>query len=140
MEASLEQLEARIRYELDPRQRLRRDGPKLAAALAVAVVVGAVYVARSRRRRRSSGSVEVDWIAAMPEEWRQRLQELLSEAAATGTLPAQPGKPAGKRPLALSLAFRAARMAAPGVMAAAAERIGRRPADAAQGQRQGLRG
>jgi hypothetical protein len=134
MEVSLDRLEARIRHELDPAQRLRRDGRKLAAGLAVAVVVGAVYVARARRQRRSTGLAEVDWIAAMPEEWRRRLQELIGEAAATVNLPAKRDRPAGRRSLASSLALRAARMAAPAVMAAAAERIGR-PAGPARGQR-----
>ena len=81
MEVGAALLEARLRYDLDPRQRLRRDGVKLAAGLAVVVLVGAVYVVRSRRHRRAEKPADVDWIAEMPKEWRERLQELLAEAA-----------------------------------------------------------
>jgi hypothetical protein len=132
MEAGADLLEARLRYDLDPRQRLRRDGPKLAAGLAVVVLVSAVYVTRSRRRRRAEGPAEVDWIAQMPKQWRERLQELLAEAAAEQPLPVERGR-SGKprrRSLAASLAIRAARMAAPVAISAAAERIGRRQAGA----------
>jgi len=133
VEASADRLEARLRYDLDPRQRLRRDGPKLAAGLAVVVLVGAVYVTRSRRRHRAEGLAGVDWIAQMPQEWRERLQDLLAEAAAEGPLPLQLGR-SGKpyrRSLGTNLALRVARMAAPVVISAAAERIGRRQAGAA---------
>ncbi|MGC1405330.1 MAG: hypothetical protein WA938_01165, partial [Candidatus Dormiibacterota bacterium] len=51
VEVSADRLEARLRYDFDPRQRLRRNGAKLAAGLAVVVLVGAVYVVRARRRR-----------------------------------------------------------------------------------------
>ncbi|MGC2192906.1 MAG: hypothetical protein WA751_11315, partial [Candidatus Dormiibacterota bacterium] len=91
-----------------------------------------VYVTRSRRRRRAEGPAHVDWIAQMPKQWRDRLQELLAEAAAEQPLPLDRGR-SGKphhRSLAASLAVRAARMAAPVAIAAAAERIGRRPAGA----------
>ncbi len=130
--ASADRLEARLRYDLDPRRRLRRDGPKLVAGLAVVVLVTAVYVARSRRRRRLESPREVDWIAQMPREWRERLQELLAEAAAEGTLATEPrhSPRARRRSLGTSLAMRAARMAAPVVISAAADRIGRRHAGA----------
>lgn len=126
-----DRLEARLRYDLDPRQRLRRDGAKLAAGLAVVVLVGAVYVVRSRRRRGESPA-DQDWIAAMPEHWRQNLQELLAEAAASGHLevPSSRASRSGGQSLASKLALRAARMAAPMVMSAAAERIGRRQTEA----------
>jgi hypothetical protein len=132
VEAGANRLEARLRYDLDPRRRLRRDGPKLAAGLAAAVLVGAVYVVRSRRRRRLESPREVDWIAQMPKEWRERLQELLAEAAAEGTLVTEPrhSPRARHRSLGASLAIRAARMAAPVVISAAADRIGRRQAGA----------
>jgi len=128
VEASADRLEARLRYDLDPRQRLRRDGPKLVAGLAVVVLVGAVYVTRSRRRRRTEAPAEVDWIAQMPKQWRERLQELLAEAAAEGPLTADRGRSskARRRSLGATLAMRAARMAAPVVISAAADRIGRR--------------
>ncbi len=133
VEASADLLEARLRYDLDPRQRLRRDGAKLAAGLAVVVLVTTVYVTRSRRRRRSEASVEVDWIAQMPQQWRERLQELLAEAASAGPLPTGQGRSgkARRRPFVASLAMRAARMGAPIVISAAAERIGRRQAGVA---------
>jgi hypothetical protein len=136
MEANADRLEARLRYDLDPRQRLRRDGAKLAAGLAVVVLVGAVYVVRSRRSRQAEKPANVDWVAQMPKEWRESLQELLAEAAARGDLPS-PSDRAGKgkrRSIATSLALRAARMAAPVVMSAAAERIGRRQAATSAGR------
>lgn len=128
VEASADRLEARLRRDLDPRQRLRRDGPKLAAGIAVVVLVGTVYVARSRRRRHRDEPDARDWIAEMPPEWRDRLQALLAEAATGGALPAGSGRPHRGRQgsMAASLAARAARMVAPALIAAAAERIGRR--------------
>ena len=74
----------------------------------------------------------MDWIADMPKQWRERLQELLAEAAAQGPLPVELGRSgrARRRPLVASLAMRAARMAAPVVISAAADRIGRRQAAA----------
>jgi len=128
VEVTADRLEARLRYDLDPRQRLRRDGVKLAAGLAVVVLVGAVYVVRARRRRRAESSHDRDWIAAMPEEWRQNLQELLAEAAASGHLegPSSRASKGSGQSLVSKLALRAARTAAPMVLSAAAERIGRR--------------
>jgi hypothetical protein len=134
VEVSADRLEARLRYDLDPRQRLRRDGAKLAAGLAVVVLVGAVYVVRARRRRRSESPADQDWIAAMPEEWRLNLQELLAEAAASGHLEG-PGSRSSRSPgqsLLSKLAFRAARTAAPMVLSAASERMGRRQSGAAR--------
>ncbi|HEY6537504.1 MAG TPA: hypothetical protein VI138_00490 [Candidatus Dormibacteraeota bacterium] len=129
VEARADLLEARLRSELDPRQRLRRDGAKLAVGAAAVALVGIVYVARSRRRSRVGRPAEVDWIAEMPREWRERLEELLAEAAEHGELPAAPRRGgSGRRSLAANLAIRVARMAAPVVMSAAAERIGRRQA------------
>jgi len=50
--ADLDRLEARVRAELDWRSRLRRDGPKLAAIGAAAVLVlGAVILIRGRLRK-----------------------------------------------------------------------------------------
>jgi hypothetical protein len=122
----MERLEARIRLELSPSHRLHRDGAKLAAGLAVALLVGTTYVVRSRRRRRNEPEV-VDWIGAMPEEWRERLRELLAEAATSGTL-GVPGRDAPKRPRSMgqALLMRAARMAVPVIITAVAERVGRR--------------
>jgi hypothetical protein len=132
VEVTADRLEARLRYDLDPRQRLRRDGAKLAAGLAVVVLVGAVYVVRARRRRRAESPPDQDWISAMPEEWRQNLQELLAEAAASGRLevPSSRGSSSPGQSLVSKLALRAARTAAPMLMSAAAERIGRRQAGA----------
>jgi hypothetical protein len=68
----------------------------------------------------------------MPEHWRQNLQELLAEAAASGHLevPSSRASRSGGQSLASKLVLRAARMAAPMVMSAAAERIGRRQTEA----------
>jgi hypothetical protein len=139
VEVTADRLEARLRYDFDPRQRLRRDGAKLVAGLAVVVVVGVVYVARARRLRRAESPPDQDWIAAMPEEWRQNLQELLAEAAARGHLEVPSGR-ASKSPgqsLVSKLALRAARAAAPMVLSAAAERIGRRSTEARGGRAPG---
>ena len=108
VEVAADRLEARLRYDLDPRQRLRRDGAKLAAGLAVVVLVGAVYVVRSRRRRGESPA-DQDWIAAMPEHWRQNLQELLAEAAASGHLEVRSSR--ASRSGGQSLASKLARIA-----------------------------
>ncbi|MGH7642109.1 MAG: hypothetical protein ACRENX_03690 [Candidatus Dormibacteria bacterium] len=128
VESGADKLEARLRYDLDPRVRLRRDGPKLAAGLAVVIVVSAVYLTRSRRRRRSEDPSEVDWIAQMPREWRGRLQELLAEAAADHPLPQdlRRASKSRRRSVGTGLALRVAKMAAPVIISAAAERIGRR--------------
>lgn len=130
LDATLDRLEARLRYQLDPRQRLKRDGAKLAAGVVVVAAVGVVYLVRARRRHQAQQPTAVDWISAMPDEWHQRLQELLAEAVSLGQLPvARPSSAGGgKSSLAGKLAMRAARMAAPMVMSAAAERIGRRQA------------
>jgi hypothetical protein len=134
VEVSADRLEARLRYDLDPRQRLRRDGAKLAAGLAVVMLVGAVYVVRIRRRRRAESPLDQDWIATMPEDWRQNLQELLAEAAASGHLEFPSSRASGSQGQSLvsKLALRAARIAAPMVMSAAAERLGRRQSAAAE--------
>lgn len=136
VEVSADRLEARLRYDFDPRQRLRRNGAKLAAGLAVVVLVGAVYVVRARRRRDPSPR-DQDWIASMPEDWRLNLQELLAEAAARGHLEVSGSRASrsGGQSLLSKLAFRAARTAAPMVLSAATERIGRR-----QGEATGERG
>jgi len=136
LEAQSDLLEARLRYDLDPRQRLRRDGVKLAAGLAVVVLVGTVYVVRARRRKKEETPVATDWIADMPQGWRERLEDLLAEAADRGDLPRPRGRSGKGRSLATNLALRAARLAAPVVMSAAAERIGRRQAVAAAGRRE----
>lgn len=130
VQATTDRLEARLRYDLDPRQRLRRDGPKLAAGVGVVVLVGAVYLIRSRRRHRAEVPSQVDWIGQMPKQWQERLQDLLAEAAAEGPLPREHRRVGklGHRSLAESLALRAARMMAPVVVSAVAERIGRRQA------------
>jgi hypothetical protein len=122
----MDRLEARIRLELSPSHRLHQDGAKLAAGLAVALLVGTTYVVRSRRRHRNEPEV-VDWIEAMPEEWRERLRELLAEAATSGTL-GVPRKDAPKRSRSAgqALLMRAARMAVPVIITAVAERVARR--------------
>ncbi len=122
VDSTLDRLEARIRQELNPRRRLRRDGPRLAAGLAVVALVGTTYVIRARRRRQSEPA-QVDWIQEMPEEWRARLAELLAEAAAGG----QGGQPFGpsrrSRSAMRSLALRGGRMAVPIILNAVAEKL-----------------
>ncbi|MGA8208224.1 MAG: hypothetical protein WB867_09420, partial [Candidatus Dormiibacterota bacterium] len=129
-------LEARLRYDFDPRQRLRRDGAKLAAGLDVVALIGAVYVVRTRRRRRVESPAEQDWLAAMPADWRLNLQELLAEAAASGHLEVAANRSSRSRGQSLltKLVVRAARTAAPMVLSAATERIGRRQSETARGQ------
>lgn len=78
--ADLDRLEAKVRAELDWRARLRRDGPKLAAIGATAMVVlGAVFVLRSRWRkdepeRRDPASL--DDVAAELRDIRRTLEKL----------------------------------------------------------------
>ena len=127
LEAHLDRLEERLRRELDPRYRLRRDGARIAAAGVALLVVGVAVWAR-RRRRRPEGPAE-DWIEAMPEEWRRRLEELLAEAAAAGGLRTRGERErrSGGRPLWQSAGLRAGKLVAPMVMNAAAQRLaGRR--------------
>ncbi len=126
IDGQLDLLEARLRYDLNPRRRLRREGPKLAAAALVVSLVAVAYVARARRRRRAERTEEVDWIAAMPEEWRARLEELIAEAADSAPARAGRERRPRKRPLLASLGIKAARMAAPALISAASERVSRR--------------
>lgn len=135
-EATAERLEARLRDSLDPRQRLRRDGTKLAAGLAAVALVGVVYAVRARRRGRALTGSDVDWVAEMPQEWRERLRELLADAVASGRVSGEL-KSMGRhrqRSLGASLALRAIRMAAPVIISAAAQRIGHRQAGSAPGE------
>ncbi|MHB1639347.1 MAG: hypothetical protein ACYCUD_05860 [Candidatus Dormibacteria bacterium] len=110
---------------------MRRDGPRLAAGLAVVAVVGTVYLLRQRRRRGREDQGSGDWIEDMPEEWRLRLQELLQEAA--GHVHPDPShrRAEKSRGLAQTVALRAGRLAAPVVMNAVAKRLAGRPPDAA---------
>ncbi len=127
LEASLDRLEGRLRRDLDPKYRLRRDGARLAAGAVVVVAVGAALWVRGRRRR--GEAAPTDWIEAMPEEWRMRLQQLLAEAAERGGLEAkgQGHGRQGRRPLWQTVGLRAGRMAAPVVMNSVANRLaGRR--------------
>ena len=130
LEGTLDRLEVRLRRDLDPRYRLRRDGPRIAAAGVALLVVGVAVWAR--RRRHHSAEPEQDWIATMPEEWRRRLEELLAEAASKGGLSPAAGLERGHRtqPLWQKAGLRLGRMAAPVVLNAAAERlVGRRDDD-----------
>ena len=129
VDSTLDRLELRIRQELNPRWRLRRDGAKLAVGLAVVALVGTTYVIRARRRRRSEPD-QGDWIGAMPEEWRARLSELLTEAAAGGRLGLPQGTPKRSRSAVQSLALRGGRMAVPIILNAAAERLASRQPNA----------
>ncbi len=125
LEASANRLEAKLRLDLDPRRRLRRDGPKLAAAAGAAALVATVYLIQVKRRRPAPAPPPADWTREMPEDWRRRLQELLAEAAdhtGLGGLP-RPAAAPKKRPLGSKLALRALRMAAPMVLPAVAERL-----------------
>jgi hypothetical protein len=127
LEGTLDRLEERLRRDLDPRYRLRRDGPRIAAAGVALLVVGMAVWAR--RRRHQAGEPEQDWIAAMPEDWRRRLEELLAEAATKGHVTAPVGSERRHRsqPLWQKAGLRLGRMAAPVVLNAAAERwAGRR--------------
>ncbi len=123
LEGTLDHLEARLRRDLDPRYRLRRDGPRIAAAGVALLVVGVAVWAR--RRRHHSDEPEQDWIAAMPEEWRRRLEELLAEAAGKGGLSAGAGSARAHRnqPLWQKAGLRLGKVAAPMVLNAAAERL-----------------
>lgn len=125
LDAGLDRLEARLRQELDVRHRLRRDGARVAAGAAVVAAVAAVYVVRRRRQRGPES--DQNWLEAMPDEWRRRLQELLAEAAAQGRLEGVHARPAsGRRPAWQSLAIRGVRMAAPALISAAGERLAAR--------------
>lgn len=125
LDASFDRLEVRLREELDVRRRLRRDGARLAAGAAVVVAVAVVYAVRRRRQR--GEEPDQNWLEAMPDEWRQRLQELLAEAAAQGRLEgAHPRRTSGRRPVWQSLALRGVRMGAPVVMSAVGERLAAR--------------
>jgi hypothetical protein len=125
--ATLDRIETRLRRELDPKRRLRRDGARIAAGVAVVALVGTVYVLRRRHHREADQEAQ-DWIEEMPEEWRQRLQELLSEAADRARPGGAAAKPQRSRGLAQSLALRAGRMALPVVMNAVGERLAARQA------------
>ena len=122
--ATLDRIEARLRRELDPKWRLRRDGARLAAGVLVVAVVGTVYVVRQRRRRREEPTT-TDWIEEMPDEWRRRLQELLEEAAGRTMVRGATSRAKRSRGPLQALALRAGRMAAPVVMNAVAERVAR---------------
>ena len=122
---TLDRIEARLRRELDPKRRLRRDGARIAAGVAVVALVGTVYVLRQRRRRQGD-PVDRDWIEEMPEEWRRRLQELLQEAADHAHRSGADAKPERSRGLGRSLALRAGRMALPVVVNAVGERLAAR--------------
>lgn len=124
-DATLDRIESRLRQELDPKRRLRRDGARIALGVGVVAVVGTVYVLRRRRHRREDPEAR-DWIEEMPEEWRQRLQELLREAAAHTHSGGSAPRLERSRGLAQSLALRAGRMAVPVVMNAVAERLASR--------------
>ena len=127
LEGTLDRLEERLRRDLDPRYRLRRDGPRIAAAGVALLVVGVAVWAR--RRRHHPEEPELDWIAAMPAEWRLRLEELLAEAAGKGGLRAGSGSERAHRnqPLWQKAGLRLGKMAAPMVLSAAADRlVGRR--------------
>lgn len=122
VDSTLDRIESRLRQELDPKRRLRRDGPRIALAVGVAGVVGTVYLLRQRRRHATDPETR-DWIETMPEEWRLRLQELLAEAAGHAD-PAGHGRGSKRsRGLAQSLALRVGKMALPIAMNAVAERL-----------------
>jgi hypothetical protein len=78
--ADAARLEARVRAELDWRGRLKRDGPRLIALGAAAVVlVGALVVVRSRLRRRKAeepaAAASLDALAAQLREIRVKLDK-----------------------------------------------------------------
>ncbi|MHB1855140.1 MAG: hypothetical protein ACYCS2_08800 [Acidimicrobiales bacterium] len=125
VDSTLDRLELRIRQELSPRRRLRRDGAKLAVGVVVVALVGTTYLVRARRRRREEPG-QVDWIDAMPEEWRSRLSDLLAEAAAGQGASPRLGSPKHPRSALQSLALRGGRMALPVVLNAVAERLANR--------------
>ncbi|MGH7611222.1 MAG: hypothetical protein ACREN7_09865 [Candidatus Dormibacteria bacterium] len=133
MGASLDRLEVRLRHDLDPRVRLRRDGLRVAAGVAVVALVLVASRVRASRRRRLAPVPEADWIASMPESWRLRLEELLVEAAQGGGMPDSVPKPARRgqrRSLTQGLAVRGAKLAAPLVISALGERLARRQGEA----------
>jgi hypothetical protein len=106
--ADAARLQARVRAELDWRTRLKRDGPRLIALGAGAVVVvGAIAVLRARLRRRKdaepASAATLDELAAelreirkhidksgKPSLWQQAvLRGITSAGAAGGRLAAQ---------------------------------------------------
>jgi len=106
--ADAARLQARVRAELDWRARLKRDGPRLIALGAGAVVlVGAIVVLRARLRRHKeaepAGTVTLEELAAelreirkhidksgKPPLWQQALLRGITAAgAAGGTLAAR---------------------------------------------------
>lgn len=127
LESLLDLIESRLRQELDPRRRLRRDGPRLALGAGVVAVVGTAYLFQRRRRRRQE-PVARDWIESMPEEWRLRLQELLAEAADGTDLGAGRRSSSRSRGAAQSIALRIGKTVAPIVLNAVAERLVNRQA------------
>lgn len=127
IDLTLDRLEARLREELDPRRRLRRDGPRLALGVGVVALVGTAYLMQKRRRKRQEPVVG-DWIESMPEEWRLRLQELLSEAAEATDLGARRRPTSGSRSPAQAIALRVGKTVAPIVLNALAERLANRQA------------
>jgi hypothetical protein len=122
VDSTLDRIELRLRQELDPKRRLRRDGPRIAVAVGVVGIVGTVYLMRQRRRRAADPQPR-DWMETMPEEWRLRMQELLAEAAGHADQSGQRTGSKRSRGLAQSLALRAGKMALPVVLNALAERL-----------------
>jgi len=79
LEADAARIEARTRHELDWRGRLRRDGPRIAALGAGALVlIGAIVLVRSRARRdrkpADPGPASLDDVASELREIRDRLE------------------------------------------------------------------
>ncbi len=125
LDVTLDQLESRLRLELNPRRRLRRDAPRLVAVGLVVAVAATLYVVRQRRHHEEARELDADWIHSMPEDWRRRLQELLAEAAVDGRLGVEAQPPRRQLSGLQGLALKAGRLAAPVVIGQLAKRASR---------------
>ena len=87
LQADLGRLEARVRSELDVRQRLRRDAPRILAVAGGAVLlVGAIVLVRARLARRSRPAEEPATLDDLVVELR-RLRESMDKKKESGLLP-----------------------------------------------------
>lgn len=123
LEASLAQLEHRLRADLDVRTRLRREGPRLAAAASVVLVAAVAWWLQQRRRagRTPPPLTAAEWFASMPPAWQAQLRELVELGGGSPPVP-NARRPArgGGRPLWQQAALTSARIVIPRVLAARA--------------------
>jgi len=120
MAATLERLERRLRADLDLRQRLRREGPRLAATAAIVVTVGTAVWLRRRHRPGpdAAPTTAAEWFATMPRAWQEQLQQLVEAGGGAGAADGRrPGRRSG-RPLWQTAALTSARVVLPRLLAA----------------------